>query len=76
MALAFIMCSIVKLALLLYNYSFIIVITFLINALQNNYPEDKIDAFGGKVCTFGSYRLGVHTKGKTTFKERKHFLTN
>lgn len=51
-------------------------ITLLINALQNNYPEDKIDAFGGKVCTFGSYRLGVHTKGKTTFKERKHFLTN
>ncbi|XP_022330702.2 poly(A) polymerase beta-like isoform X2 [Crassostrea virginica] len=30
---------------------------------KNNYPEDKIDAFGGKVCTFGSYRLGVHTKG-------------
>lgn len=26
--------------------------------------EYKINAFGGKVCTFGSYRLGVHTKGK------------
>lgn len=31
--------------------------------LQNNIPESKIDSFGGKVCTFGSYRLGVHTKG-------------
>ena len=30
---------------------------------QNNIPENKIDTFGGKVCTFGSYRLGVHTKG-------------
>lgn len=30
---------------------------------KNNIPEDKIDSFGGKVCTFGSYRLGVHTKG-------------
>lgn len=29
-----------------------------------NYPEYKINAYGGKVCTFGSYRLGVHTKGK------------
>lgn len=31
---------------------------------QNNIPENRIDSFGGKVCTFGSYRLGVHTKGK------------
>ncbi|KAL4237602.1 hypothetical protein ACF0H5_002316 [Mactra antiquata] len=30
---------------------------------KNNIPENKIDSFGGKVCTFGSYRLGVHTKG-------------
>ena len=30
---------------------------------KNNIPEDKIESFGGKVCTFGSYRLGVHTKG-------------
>lgn len=30
---------------------------------KNNIPENKIDTFGGKVCTFGSYRLGVHTKG-------------
>lgn len=29
-----------------------------------NYPEYKINAFGGKVCIFGSYRLGAHTKGK------------
>ncbi|KAK3092703.1 hypothetical protein FSP39_006186 [Pinctada imbricata] len=28
-----------------------------------NIPESKIHSFGGKVCTFGSYRLGVHTKG-------------
>ncbi|KAL3874951.1 hypothetical protein ACJMK2_037899 [Sinanodonta woodiana] len=30
---------------------------------KHNIPESKIDSFGGKVCTFGSYRLGVHTKG-------------
>ncbi|KAH3854981.1 hypothetical protein DPMN_097541 [Dreissena polymorpha] len=30
---------------------------------KNNIPESKIDSFGGMVCTFGSYRLGVHTKG-------------
>ncbi|XP_052768431.1 poly(A) polymerase type 3-like isoform X2 [Mya arenaria] len=30
---------------------------------KNNIPENKIDSFGGMVCTFGSYRLGVHTKG-------------
>lgn len=30
---------------------------------KNNIPENRIDSFGGKVCTFGSYRLGVHTKG-------------
>ncbi|KAL5009418.1 hypothetical protein ScPMuIL_014999 [Solemya velum] len=30
---------------------------------KNNVPESKIDTFGGKVCTFGSYRLGVNTKG-------------
>ncbi|XP_069117159.1 poly(A) polymerase beta-like isoform X1 [Argopecten irradians] len=30
---------------------------------KSNIPESKIDTFGGKVCTFGSYRLGVHTKG-------------
>ncbi|XP_076463451.1 poly(A) polymerase beta-like [Babylonia areolata] len=30
---------------------------------KNNIPESKINTFGGKVFTFGSYRLGVHTKG-------------
>lgn len=30
---------------------------------KNNIPENKIATFGGKVFTFGSYRLGVHTKG-------------
>ncbi|XP_045174821.1 poly(A) polymerase type 3-like isoform X2 [Mercenaria mercenaria] len=30
---------------------------------KNNIPENRIDSFGGKVCTFGSYRLGVHKKG-------------
>ncbi|KAH9500130.1 hypothetical protein Btru_077264 [Bulinus truncatus] len=29
----------------------------------NNIPENLIDIFGGKVFTFGSYRMGVHTKG-------------
>lgn len=30
---------------------------------KNNIPENRINTFGGKVFTFGSYRLGVHTKG-------------
>uniref|UniRef100_A0A0B7A324 polynucleotide adenylyltransferase n=1 Tax=Arion vulgaris TaxID=1028688 RepID=A0A0B7A324_9EUPU len=30
---------------------------------KNNIPENLIDTFGGKVFTFGSYRMGVHTKG-------------
>ncbi|XP_050405293.1 poly(A) polymerase type 3 isoform X1 [Patella vulgata] len=30
---------------------------------KNNIPENKAECFGGKVFTFGSYRLGVHTKG-------------
>ncbi|XP_060574227.1 poly(A) polymerase type 3-like isoform X2 [Ruditapes philippinarum] len=30
---------------------------------KNNIPDNRIDSFGGKVCTFGSYRLGVHKKG-------------
>ena len=32
------------------------------NFLQN-IPESQVDQVGGKVYTFGSYRLGVHTKG-------------
>ena len=46
--------------------SFGILILYIIY-LQNNIPENKIDTFGGKVCTFGSFRLGVHTKGNTFF---------
>ncbi|BFZ11736.1 hypothetical protein BsWGS_14775 [Bradybaena similaris] len=30
---------------------------------KNNIPDNLIDTFGGKVFTFGSYRMGVHTKG-------------
>jgi len=26
-------------------------------------PEDQLDKVGGKLFTFGSYRLGVHTRG-------------
>lgn len=29
-------------------------------------PESEIENVGGKLFTFGSYRLGVHTKGKTS----------
>ena len=28
-----------------------------------NLPESLVDKVGGKLFTFGSYRLGVHTKG-------------
>ena len=27
-------------------------------------PESVANLVGGKIFTFGSYRLGVHTKGK------------
>ncbi|XP_046847598.1 poly(A) polymerase type 3-like [Xenia sp. Carnegie-2017] len=30
---------------------------------EKNIPENLIDQVGGKIFTFGSYRLGVHTKG-------------
>ncbi|XP_046713702.1 poly(A) polymerase beta-like isoform X2 [Silurus meridionalis] len=30
---------------------------------SKNIPTSLIDNIGGKICTFGSYRLGVHTKG-------------
>ena len=26
-------------------------------------PDDVADKVGGKVCTFGSFRLGVNSKG-------------
>lgn len=32
--------------------------------LQQNLPQSVIENVGGKIFTFGSYRLGVHTKGK------------
>ncbi|KAL8585161.1 hypothetical protein ACOMHN_013176 [Nucella lapillus] len=34
-----------------------------VSRTKNNIPESKVNTFGGKVFTFGSYRLGVHTKG-------------
>ncbi|XP_005097913.1 poly(A) polymerase beta [Aplysia californica] len=30
---------------------------------KNNIRDTHIDTYGGKVFTFGSYRMGVHTKG-------------
>lgn len=40
----------------------ILISRFLISALQN-LPPSAISCVGGKIFTFGSYRLGVHTKG-------------
>lgn len=34
---------------------------------QQNLPPSAISCVGGKIFTFGSYRLGVHTKGMTTW---------
>ena len=31
--------------------------------LAKHMPEDVADSVGGKVFAFGSYRLGVHTRG-------------
>lgn len=30
---------------------------------QKDVPETQLDSVGGRVCAFGSYRLGVHSKG-------------
>lgn len=34
-------------------------------SIKKNMPEQMADKLGGKIYTFGSYRLGVHHKGKT-----------
>ena len=31
---------------------------------MQNMPESVANSVGGKIFTFGSYRLGVHTKGQ------------
>jgi len=33
-------------------------------SLAKNVPPEIVDTVGGRVHTFGSYRLGVHSKGK------------
>ena len=33
-------------------------------SLKKNIPHNIAEKVGGKIYTFGSYRLGVHTKGK------------
>lgn len=35
--------------------------------LQQNLPPSAVTNVGGKIFTFGSYRLGVHTKGMSTW---------
>ena len=32
-------------------------------SFMQNMPESVANSVGGKIFTFGSYRLGVHTKG-------------
>ncbi|KAH1003549.1 hypothetical protein HUJ04_003454 [Dendroctonus ponderosae] len=32
-------------------------------SIKCNLPESVAESVGGKVCTFGSYRLGVHSRG-------------
>uniref|UniRef100_A0A8C5DVU5 Poly(A) polymerase n=1 Tax=Gouania willdenowi TaxID=441366 RepID=A0A8C5DVU5_GOUWI len=48
----------VEIAFLLFEWFFIACISFL-----QNLPPSAISCVGGKIFTFGSYRLGVHTKG-------------
>jgi poly(A) polymerase len=33
-------------------------------SLAKNVPPEIVETVGGRVHTFGSYRLGVHSKGK------------
>ena len=32
--------------------------------VSKNIPEESAEIVGGKVCTFGSFRLGVNSQGK------------
>lgn len=34
---------------------------------MQNLPQSAVANVGGKIFTFGSYRLGVHTKGKFSY---------
>lgn len=36
-------------------------------SLKKNIPPNIAETVGGKIYTFGSYRLGVHTKGIVIF---------
>ena len=35
-------------------------------SIKNGLPESLATEVGGKIFTFGSYRLGVHGRGRTT----------
>jgi hypothetical protein len=39
-------------------------------SLAKNVPPEIVDTVGGRVHTFGSYRLGVHSKGKKNIFRR------
>jgi poly(A) polymerase len=39
--------------------------------MQQGMPESVAMETGGKIFTFGSYRLGVHSKGKIIMHEMK-----
>lgn len=36
-------------------------------SMQQNIPREVAESLGGKVFAFGSYGLGVHTKGSLLF---------
>lgn len=36
-------------------------------SIRNGLPEELANEVGGKIFTFGSYRLGVHGKGMCLF---------
>lgn len=39
-------------------------------------PENVAHSVGGKIFTFGSFRLGVHTKGKLPFHFQSEIIKN
>ncbi|XP_036173473.1 poly(A) polymerase alpha isoform X10 [Myotis myotis] len=43
---------------------------------SKNLPQSVIENVGGKIFTFGSYRLGVHTKGCRVTDEILHLVPN
>lgn len=49
------------------HYKYVRLVLNICIFFKQNLPASLVESVGGKIFTFGSYRLGVHTKGKFFF---------